>query len=133
MHSNGVFHRDIKPENLLIDENGYLRITDMGISRMWNPEKYQDTSGTPEYMAPEVMSKHNHGYAVDYYALGVILYEMMLKRRPYTGKTKKELRDNIFEKQVFITRSEIPEGWSIEAADFINKLIQRKPALRLGL
>jgi len=84
-------------------------------------------------MAPEVMSKHNHGYAVDYYALGVILYEMMLKRRPYTGKTKKELRDNIFEKQVFITRSEIPEGWSIEAADFINKLIQRKPALRLGL
>jgi serine/threonine protein kinase len=133
MHNNGVLHRDIKPENLLIDENGYLRITDMGISRMWNPENYQDTSGTPEYMGPEVMSKHNHGYAVDYYALGIILYEMMLKRRPYTGKTKKELRDNIFEKQVFITRSEIPEGWSIEAADFINKLIQRKPALRLGL
>lgn len=123
MHSNGVLHRDIKPENLLIDENGYLRITDMGISRRWNPENYQDTSGTPEYMAPEVMSKNNHGYTVDYYALGVILYEIMLQRRPYSGKTKKELRDNIYEKQVFITRSQIPEGWSIEAADFINNLI----------
>jgi serine/threonine protein kinase len=40
MHKNGVLHRDIKPENLLIDENGYLRITDMGISRMWNPENF---------------------------------------------------------------------------------------------
>lgn len=133
MHSNGVIHRDIKPENLLIDETGYLRITDMGISRMWNPENSHETSGTPEYMAPEVITKNNHGYSVDYYALGVILYEMMLKRRPYTGKNRKELRENIFEKQVFITRAEIPEGWSIEAADFINKLIQRKPALRLGL
>jgi serine/threonine protein kinase len=84
-------------------------------------------------MAPEVMTKNNHGCTVDYYALGIILYEMMMQRRPYTGKTKKELIEKFFEKQVFITRSEIPEGWSIEAADFINKLIQRKPALRLGL
>ena len=79
------------------------------------------------------MTKNNHGCTVDYYALGIILYEMMMQRRPYTGKTKKELIEKFFEKQVFITRSEIPEGWSIEAADFINKLIQRKPALRLGL
>jgi serine/threonine protein kinase len=84
-------------------------------------------------MAPEVMCKQNHGYAVDYFALGVILYEMMLGRRPYTGKNRKEIRDRIFDKQVCIIKAEIPEGWSIEAADFINKLIQRKPALRLGL
>ena len=134
MHTNGVLHRDIKPENLLIEEsNGYMRITDMGISRMWTPDNAQDTSGTPGYMAPEVMCKQNHGYAVDYFALGVILYEMMLGRRPYTGKNRKEIRDRIFDKQVCIIKAEIPEGWSIEAADFINKLIQRKPALRLGL
>lgn len=55
MHSQGVIHRDIKPENLLLDEKGYVRITDMGISRVWSPDNAHDTSGTPGYMAPEVM------------------------------------------------------------------------------
>jgi len=50
-------HRDIKPENLLLDENGYVRITDMGISRAWSPDNAHDTSGTPGYMAPEVMTR----------------------------------------------------------------------------
>jgi serine/threonine protein kinase len=50
MHMNGVLHRDIKPENLLLDEEGYLRITDLGISKTWSPENSQDTSGTPGYM-----------------------------------------------------------------------------------
>ena len=55
MHNQGVIHRDIKPENLLLDDNGYVRITDMGISRIWTPDNAHDTSGTPGYMAPEVM------------------------------------------------------------------------------
>ena len=63
-------HRDIKPENLLLGEKGYVHITDMGISRIWSPDKAHDTSGTPGYMAPEVMYKQNHGVAVDYFALG---------------------------------------------------------------
>ena len=50
LHLNGVLHRDIKPENLVLDENGYVRITDLGIARVWNPENSQDTSGTPGYM-----------------------------------------------------------------------------------
>jgi serine/threonine kinase 32 len=50
MHNNGVIHRDIKPENLVMDNNGYIRITDMGIARIWTPENSQDTSGTPGYM-----------------------------------------------------------------------------------
>jgi serine/threonine protein kinase len=57
----------------------------------------------------------------------------MFGRRPYTGKNKMEIREQIFKHQVAIKRTEIPPGWSIEAADFINKLLQRKPALRLGL
>lgn len=57
MHNNGVLHRDIKPENLLLDENGYVHITDMGISRLWSPDNSHDTSGTPGYMAPEVMCR----------------------------------------------------------------------------
>jgi len=52
-----------------------------------------DTSGTPGYMAPEVMCRQNHGVAVDYFALGVVCFEFMFGKRPYTGKTRKEIRD----------------------------------------
>jgi serine/threonine protein kinase len=123
MHNNGVLHRDIKPENLLIDQTGYIRITDMGISKMWKPENANDTSGTPGYMAPEVICRQNHGYAVDYFALGIILYEFMFGCRPYTGRNRQEIKEKMFDKQICIKRSQIPEGWSIEAADFVNKLL----------
>lgn len=99
----------------------------------WQQENSQDTSGTPGYMAPEVMCRQNHTYAVDYFAVGVIGYEFMLGRRPYVGKTRKDIRDMMFAKQVYIKKSDIPTGWSIEAADFINKCLQRKPGNRLGL
>ena len=52
MHANGVMHRDIKPENLVFDERGYLRLTDLGVSREWRLSNASDTSGTPGYMAP---------------------------------------------------------------------------------
>ena len=55
MHNNSVIHRDIKPENLVLDSNGYVRITDMGIARIWTKDNAKETSGTPGYMAPEVM------------------------------------------------------------------------------
>jgi serine/threonine protein kinase len=110
-----------------------MRITDLGISRVWNPENSKDTSGTPGYMAPEVMCRQNHGVAVDYFATGVIAYECMTGKRPYLGKDRKEIKDQILSSQVQIKKTEIPSGWSREAADFINKLIKRKPAHRLGL
>jgi serine/threonine protein kinase len=56
---------------------GYLRVTDFGIGRKIRPENYQDTSGTPGYMAPEVMCRRNHGIAVDYFAVGIIAFECM--------------------------------------------------------
>lgn len=132
LHSNRILHRDLKPENLVLDAAGYVRITDFGIARQWRPDNSQDTSGTPGYMAPEVMCRQNHSIAVDYFALGVMAYEFMLGRRPYLGRNRKEIRDAILAKQVVIRRQEIPEGWSVEAADFANRLIQRKPASRLG-
>lgn len=133
LHTNSILHRDIKPENLVFDSKGYLRLTDFGIARVWRPDNSSDTSGTPGYMAPEVMCRQAHGVAVDYYAIGVIAYECMLGRRPYIGRNRKEIRDQILSKQVQIKRNEIPAGWSLEATDFINKLIQRKPVNRLGL
>ena len=100
MHTQGVIHRDIKPENIVMEENGYVRITDMGIAKILREDNNKDTSGTPGYMAPEVMCRQNHSYAVDYFALGVMLYEFMMGKRPYVGKTRKEIRDMIFAKQV---------------------------------
>ncbi|CAK59082.1 unnamed protein product (macronuclear) [Paramecium tetraurelia] len=132
VHENNIIHRDIKPENLVLDNKGYVHLTDFGIARVMKPENSSDTSGTPGYMAPEVMYRQNHTYAVDYYALGVIAYEFMLGRRPYVGRSRQEIRDQIMAKQVQIRKSDIPENWSIEAADFINRLLQRKPQQRLG-
>ena len=69
---------------------------------------------------------------MDYYAVGIIAYECMLGRRPYTGKGRKEIRDSILAKQIKIQSEEAPESWSKESVDFINQLIQRKPIKRLG-
>ena len=99
-------------------------MTDFGIARQWDPDtdNSNETSGTPGYMAPEVMCKNNHGIAADYFAVGVIAWECMFGRRPYQGKSRKEIRDAILEKQAQIRKNEVPEGWSLEAADFINKV-----------
>ena len=133
MHTQGVIHRDIKPENIVMDDYGYVRITDLGITKILRPNNNADTSGTHGYMAPEVMCRQNHGFSSDYFALGVIGYEFMFGKRPYVGRSRKEILDKILAQQVTIKRSALPEGWSIEAADFICKCLQRKPGNRLGL
>ena len=78
LHTNNILHRDIKPENLVLDERGYVRITDFGIAKFYQKENSSETSGTPGYMSPEVMCGQNHTIAVDYFALGVIAYEFMM-------------------------------------------------------
>lgn len=80
IHSKSMIHRDIKPENLVLDENGYVRITDFGIAKIFSNKNSSETSGTPGYMAPEVMNRQNHTLAVDYFAVGVIGYEFMMGR-----------------------------------------------------
>jgi len=77
IHLNNIIHRDIKPENLVLDERGYVRITDFGIAKIYQKENSSETSGTPGYMAPEVMCAQNHTIAVDYFALGVLCFEFM--------------------------------------------------------
>ena len=133
IHSNNIIHRDLKPENLVLDSKGYVKLTDFGIAKFYVKENKKETSGTPGYMAPEVMNGQNHTIAVDYFALGVIGYEFMNGKRPYVGKNRKEIKAKILSTQVQVKKGMIPEGWGVESADFINRLIQRKPANRLGL
>ena len=122
LHGNGVIHRDVKPENLVMDSSGYLRLTDLGISNRWRENNANDTSGTPGYMAPEVLRHKNHSFAADFFAVGILVYELMLDRRPYVGR-RKEIAEQIMVKQALIKPEEIPRGWSLEAADFANKVL----------
>ena len=132
IHGQNILHRDIKPENLVFDNNGYLRITDFGIAKHYVINNKKDTSGTVGYLAPEVLCNVNHNFCIDYYAVGIITYELMYGHRPYLGKSKHEVKQLILTKQAEIDYDDLPEGFSNETADFINRLIQRKPKNRLG-
>ena len=132
IHSQSIIHRDIKPENLVADKDGYIHITDFGVAKKNTKDNSSETSGTPGYMAPEVLFSQNHSYTADYFAIGVIGYEFMLGRRPYIGRSRKEIKQVVLNRQAKISVNDLPSGWSIEAIDFINKLLQRKVEKRLG-
>ena len=137
IHEKQIIHKDIKPENLVFDSRGYIHITDFGISKIYHPDNGKENSGTPGYMAPEVLFNKDHNFSVDYFSLGVILYELLMGRRPYHGHSKKELRKDVVSRQAKIKEDNIPDGliksnkFSL-CADFINKLLERKKEKRLG-
>ena len=133
IHSNNIIHRDVKPENLVLDENGYIRLTDFGIAKINEKDNSSETSGTPGYMSPEVIKSLNHSFPVDFFALGVIGYEFMKGERPYMGNSRKEIKEQMMSRQAEIKMEEIKnEDWSKESIYFINKLLIRKPEERLG-
>ena len=132
IHSNNVIHRDIKPENLVLDDKGYVRVTDFGIAKYNTADNSSETSGTPGYMSPEVMNAENHSFAADFFAIGVIGYEFLMGFRPYNGKNRKEIKEKIFSEKVEITPQQKKKGWSDDVLDFINRLLERNKELRLG-
>ena len=83
-------------------------------------------------MAPEVLLAQNHSYTADFFAIGVMLYEFMLGERPYSGRNRKEIREDIMKKQAYLKKDNLPSGWNIDSIDFINLLLMRKPIKRLG-
>ena len=137
IHENQIIHKDIKPENLVFDSKGYIHITDFGISKIYHPDNGKENSGTPGYMAPEVLFNRDHDYCVDYFSLGVILYELLMGKRPYHGHSKKDLRKDIVSRQARIKDDNIPDGFIksntfYDCASFINSLLERKKEKRLG-
>ena len=83
-------------------------------------------------MAPEVIKGNNHYKVVDYFTMGIIGFELMIGERPYKDKSRKEIKEQMIMYQVEIKEEDIPFGWSIEAANFFNKLLIREPENRLG-
>lgn len=129
VHSKDVVYRDLKPENVLIDEKGYLRITDFGLSKkdVKGPKDAFSVCGTPEYLAPEVILKKGHGKSVDWWTFGCFVYEMLTGLPPFYTNTREEL----FDKIKFGT-PRFPSKMSASAKDLLTGLFNKDPELRLG-
>ena len=132
IHKNNVIHRDIKPENLVLDDKGYVCITDFGVAKTNMKDNSSETSGTPGYMCPEVMYGKYHSFPADFFSIGVIGYEFMMGKRPYRGRGRKEIKEQMKNYQAEIKKDEMKDGWSIEGVEFINSLLQRNEKKRLG-
>jgi serine/threonine protein kinase len=132
LHFNLIAHRDIKPENIILDEKGYAKITDFGLSTHISEINTKNSPGTYSYMAPEVLFHQPSNCSLDYYSLGIIVYELMNGMRPYLEVGAAQTRKYLSENQFSMKRHAVPEGWGIESADFINRLLQKNPKMRLG-
>lgn len=132
IHYNGVTHGDIKPENLLLSDKGYLLLTDFGIARLDIHNNLYEATGTQGYISPEVLFSQQQNFIADYFAVGVIIYELMMGRRPVTSSNRRKLRKEMLANKFYISRSQIPEDWSEEAASLTNELLRIDPSERLG-
>ena len=135
LHHNKIIHRDLKPENILFDKSGYVHLIDFGIAKQLDNEPEEHIvheSGSPGYMSPEAIFKERHSYVSDFFSLGVVCYEMMMKKRPYVGKNRQEIKEKMSKEQVQIKKEQIPKGWSPQVVDFVNKLLMINPENRLG-
>ncbi|KAJ7335723.1 hypothetical protein JRQ81_013664 [Phrynocephalus forsythii] len=132
LHRNNVVHLDLKPQNILLtDESplGEIRIVDFGLSRvMMNSEELREIMGTPEYVAPEILSYDPVSTATDMWSIGVLAYVMLTGISPFLGNNKQETFLNI--SQMNINYSEDFDLVSESAVDFIKSLLVKKPEER---
>mmetsp|Transcript_48780 Transcript_48780/g.62596 ORF Transcript_48780/g.62596 Transcript_48780/m.62596 type:complete len:702 (-) Transcript_48780:145-2250(-) len=130
LHKHGVIYRDMKPENVLLDAEGHVKLGDFGLAKdnVWDPcEGGKSICGTPEYMAPEVLNKVGHGQAVDWWGLGMILYEMLTGLPPWYTKDRQKL----FQRLRYAPLR-IPPTMTIECASLVSAFLCRTPIDRLG-
>lgn len=132
LHSKGIVYRDLKPENVMITEQENVKIIDFGLSKVIDKDRTTTVCGSPEYMAPEVIRKNAYSYSVDYWALGILLYEILCgynlnRHPPFRGENYHEICQAILRGNLEFTRSIDPVS-----KDLIRRLLHTEPAFRLG-
>jgi protein-serine/threonine kinase len=104
LHQNNCIYRDLKPENVLIDKNGHIKLTDFGLAKLCEdfPCKTKTLCGTPEYLAPEILFEKDYGIEVDWWSLGVIIYEMISGYLPFKILPDEKITKNVYKKKIKI-------------------------------
>jgi protein kinase X len=126
LHSKSIVYRDLKPENILIDNRGYLKLTDFGLAKIIVDRTYT-VCGTPEYLAPEILLQKGHGLAVDWWCLGVLIYELMVGVDPFSEEDPMMMYENIlFGKIMF------PSNVNKDAKSLIRHLLVSDLSKRYG-
>lgn len=129
LHKLGVVYRDLKLENLLLDSDGHIKVTDFGLCK--EEITYGQTTrtfcGTPEYLAPEVLEDNDYGRAVDWWGVGVVMYEMMCGRLPFYSRDHEVLFELILVEEI-----KFPARLSEVAKSLLSGLLTKDPSKRLG-
>ena len=130
LHKRGIIYRDLKPENILMDDQGYLKLADFGMAKkLGDHEKTMSFCGTPEYLAPEIITMEGHDKMADWWSFGILLFEMLCGLPPFYMDNLDKMYEMIQTSQVkFPKRINL----SNEAKDIIQKLLEKNPKKRLG-
>jgi len=126
MHDKNIVYRDLKPENLLFDDLGYLKVVDFGFAK-YIVDRTWTLCGTPEYLAPEIITNKGHNLAVDWWAFGILIFEMLVGQPPFCADDPMDIYQKILRNRVAY-----PANMSKHAKDLIAKLLISVPAQRLG-
>ncbi|RPD60437.1 hypothetical protein L226DRAFT_469316 [Lentinus tigrinus ALCF2SS1-7] len=128
-HANGIIHRDLKLDNILLTPDGHVKVADYGLCKeeMWFGSTTTTFCGTPNYMAPEILLGQRYGRAVDWWAFGVLMYEMLLGQSPFCGEDQYKIFDAILEDEPLY-----PTTMPHDAVLILQKLLTRVPSDRLG-
>ncbi|XP_053672281.1 cGMP-dependent protein kinase 1 [Anopheles nili] len=130
LHTRNMIYRDLKPENLMLDENGYIKLVDFGFAKRIGPnQKTWTFAGTPEYVSPEIILNKGHDRAVDYWALGVLIHELLVGKPPFRGKNHMKTYNAILRGIDII---ELPSRVPKKAQVLIKRLCRQTAAERLG-
>jgi len=129
LHSKNILYRDLKPENVLISKQGHLKLSDFGFSKILNDgEKAYTACRTPAYMAPEIIRKTvGYEYGVDWWALGVLTFEMAIGRDPFSGGDANATYGNVMRNNYYF-----PGGFDATTTDFCKRLMHPMLKLRFG-
>ena len=127
LHSKNIVYRDLKPENILINKNGYLKLTDFGFAKQLENEKTYTLCGTPEYLAPEIILNKGHGKAVDWWTLGILLYEMLVGIDPFSDDDPMKTYQKILKGKI-----NFPKTIDKDAKSLIKHLLTQDTSKRFG-